>query len=51
MSVQTHNTVEDQSQRPTSDIGGVYSYEAIAAVAERPTYTPEKRVRLRKSAN
>jgi CRISPR-associated protein Csx10 len=28
--VLTHNTVEDQKQRPTSAVGGVYSYEAIA---------------------
>ena len=27
----THNTVEDTVQRPTSDVGGVYSREAIAA--------------------
>jgi CRISPR-associated protein Csx10 len=25
----THNTVQDDSQRPTSDVGGVYSREAI----------------------
>jgi len=27
--IETHNTVKDQLQRPTSDIGGVYSYEVI----------------------
>ena len=27
----THNTVEDKRQRPTTEVGGVYSYEAIAA--------------------
>jgi len=27
----THNTVEDEVQRPTSDVGGVYSREAIAS--------------------
>lgn len=27
----THNTIEDQFQRPTRDIGGVFSYEAIPA--------------------
>jgi CRISPR-associated protein Csx10 len=27
--IETHNTVKDESQRPTSDIGGVYSYETI----------------------
>ena len=27
--LETHNTVKDKFQRPTSDIGGVYSYETI----------------------
>jgi CRISPR-associated protein Csx10 len=27
----THNTVEDLSQRPSSEVGGVYSYQAIEA--------------------
>jgi CRISPR-associated protein Csx10 len=27
----THNTVDDLWQRPTSDLGGVYTYQAIAA--------------------
>ncbi len=27
--LETHNTVKDELQRPTSDIGGVYSYETI----------------------
>jgi CRISPR-associated protein Csx10 len=27
--VETHNTIEDGPQRPTSDVGGVYSYTAI----------------------
>lgn len=27
----THNTVEDRYQRPTEDVGGVYSWQAIAA--------------------
>ena len=27
----THNTVEDRAQRPTTEVGGVYTYEAIAA--------------------
>jgi CRISPR-associated protein Csx10 len=31
LQVETHNTVEDSVQRPTGDVGGVYSYEAIAA--------------------
>ncbi|MCA9169478.1 MAG: hypothetical protein KDB23_17520, partial [Planctomycetales bacterium] len=25
----THNTVDEQSQRPSSDVGGVYSYQSI----------------------
>jgi CRISPR-associated protein Csx10 len=28
--VETHNTIDDAVQRPTSDVGGVYTYEAIA---------------------
>lgn len=28
-SVETHNVVEDQKQRPTSNVGGVFSYESI----------------------
>lgn len=27
--VTTHNTVDDESQRPNEEVGGVYSYEAI----------------------
>ena len=27
----THNTIEDEVQRPTSEVGGVYSYQAIPA--------------------
>ena len=27
----THNTIQDRVQRPTSDVGGVYSYQAIPA--------------------
>ena len=29
--VGTHNTIKDEQQRPTSDVGGVYSYQAIAS--------------------
>jgi len=29
--VETHNVVKDEVQRPTEDIGGVYSYQAIPA--------------------
>ncbi len=32
--VRTHNTVEDKYQRPTSNVGGVYSYEAIRVGTE-----------------
>jgi len=28
--LETHNTVDDRVQRPNEDVGGVYSYEAIA---------------------
>ncbi|MBI1207266.1 MAG: hypothetical protein GC191_08250 [Azospirillum sp.] len=31
MLVATHNSVEDKSQRPTEEVGGVFSYQAIAA--------------------
>lgn len=31
LTVGTHNTIEDEYQRPTSDVGGVYSYQAIQA--------------------
>lgn len=29
--IQTHNTIDDASQRPIEEIGGVYSYQAIEA--------------------
>ena len=29
--IQTHNTIDDASQRPTEEVGGVYSYQAIEA--------------------
>jgi len=29
LTIETHNTVEDKFQCPTSEVGGVYSYEAI----------------------
>ncbi|NEQ48344.1 MAG: hypothetical protein F6K00_34355 [Leptolyngbya sp. SIOISBB] len=31
LELSTHNTIKDDVQRPTSDIGGVYSYQAIPA--------------------
>jgi CRISPR-associated protein Csx10 len=40
--VQTHNTIQDEQQRPTEAVGGVFSYQAI------PTGTVlEARLRLR----
>ncbi|MGI0483505.1 RAMP superfamily CRISPR-associated protein [Geminocystis sp. CENA526] len=30
INVYTHNTIKDELQRPSSDVGGVYSYSAIA---------------------
>ena len=29
--VRTHNTVDDASQRPTEDVGGLFTYEAVRA--------------------
>jgi CRISPR-associated protein Csx10 len=29
--VRSHNTIDEESQRPSEDVGGVFSYEAIAA--------------------
>jgi CRISPR-associated protein Csx10 len=29
LSIETHNTIQDDVQRPTSEVGGVYSYQAI----------------------
>jgi hypothetical protein len=49
IAVHTHNTVEDQRQRPTSDVGGVYTYEAIAAVDEGRPVRLCSELRLRKS--
>lgn len=31
LTTRTHNTVEDLRQKPTSDVGGVFTYEAIPA--------------------
>ncbi|WP_017306835.1 RAMP superfamily CRISPR-associated protein [Spirulina subsalsa] len=30
LQLNTHNTIRDEVQRPTSDVGGVYSYQAIS---------------------
>lgn len=34
MQVATHNTIDDATQRPTGDVGGVFTYQAIAAGVE-----------------
>ncbi|MBW4671578.1 MAG: hypothetical protein KME60_30165 [Cyanomargarita calcarea GSE-NOS-MK-12-04C] len=44
LTIGTHNTIEDKYQRPTSDVGGVYSYEAI-----QPGTKLQAQLRLRKS--
>ncbi|MEI2583899.1 RAMP superfamily CRISPR-associated protein [Scytonema sp. PRP1] len=44
LTVETHNTIKDEFQRPTSDIGGVYSYEAI-----EPGTTLQAELKLSKS--
>jgi CRISPR-associated protein Csx10 len=31
MDMRTHNTVDDELQRPTAEVGGVYTYQAIPA--------------------
>jgi CRISPR-associated protein Csx10 len=30
MTLRTHNTIDEESQRPTEEVGGVFSYEAIS---------------------
>jgi CRISPR-associated protein Csx10 len=47
--VQTHNTVEDQPQRPTEEVGGVYSYEAIAPHDKDQPVVLRGELRIRKS--
>jgi CRISPR-associated protein Csx10 len=49
ITVRTHNTVEDQLQRPTSDAGGVYTYEAIAPSDHGKSVILRSELRLRKS--
>jgi len=43
MRVRTHNTVEDKKQRPTEDVGGVFSYETLA-----PGQTFHGHIRMKK---
>jgi CRISPR-associated protein Csx10 len=47
--VGTHNTVEDQVQRPTEAVGGVYSYEAIAPSDQEMPVVLRSELRIRKS--
>uniref|UniRef100_A0A7C4QPM7 CRISPR type III-associated protein domain-containing protein n=1 Tax=Schlesneria paludicola TaxID=360056 RepID=A0A7C4QPM7_9PLAN len=47
--VRTHNTVEDQSQRPTEKVGGVYTYEAIAPRDKDQPVVLRSELRIRKS--
>jgi CRISPR-associated protein Csx10 len=49
ITVRTHNTVEDQPQRPTSDVGGVYTYEAIAPSDRGTPVVLRSELRIRKS--
>ena len=37
MTIRTHGTVDDESQRPTTEVGGVYAYEAIAPADKHGT--------------
>ncbi|MEZ6141679.1 MAG: RAMP superfamily CRISPR-associated protein [Zavarzinella sp.] len=47
--VRTHNTVQDESQRPTEVVGGVYSYEAIAPSDHGTPVVLRSELRIRKS--
>lgn len=49
LTVRTHNTVEDQPQRPTSDVGGVYTYEAISPSDHGMPVVLRSELRIRKS--
>ncbi len=49
ITVRTHNTVQDQFQRPTSDVGGVYTYEAIAPLDQDTPVVLRSELRIRKS--
>lgn len=49
ITVRTHNTVEDQPQRPTENVGGVYTYEAIAPSDRRMRVVLRSELRIRKS--
>jgi CRISPR-associated protein Csx10 len=43
--VHTHNTIEEKSQRPTEEVGGVYSYEAIEPVGGEHGHARPTRLR------
>ncbi len=45
----THNTVCDEVQRPTEDVGGVYTYEAIASGCEAAPVYLRSELRVRQS--
>ncbi len=48
--LRTHNTIQDGPQRPTADVGGVYSYKAIAPTdKEGQPVILRSELRLRKS--
>lgn len=49
ITVRTHNTVEDQPQRPTKNVGGVYTYEAIAPSNHGIPVVLRSELRIRKS--
>lgn len=49
ITVWTHNSVEDQAQRPTEATGGVYTYEAIAPTDHGTPVLLRSELRLRKS--
>ncbi|MBI1390130.1 MAG: hypothetical protein GC154_16940 [bacterium] len=49
MITQTHNVVLDQSQRPDSAVGGVYSYEAISFIDNGQSVRLRSELRIRKS--
>lgn len=45
--LRTHNTVDEEAQRPSENIGGVYSYEAIAPQQNRTPAVFRSELRLR----
>jgi CRISPR-associated protein Csx10 len=36
LTVETHNVIKDEVQRPTAEVGGVFSYQAISPLKEDP---------------